>query len=295
MRKKLLSILALLCLTVTSAWAQEETLLTTILSTSNTDFEGGSKTFDNKATVTFSGFAYNDGDEWGWCCDEGCTLTVTAAEGYTITRVKFYTTSGSAFDEEAPFEAILDGVNITIVNVTSIGRYGVTKIEVYGYAGTPAPTEVAYPTIGGIIYTLYSDHTAQVGDNWRYKGALTIPETVEYESETYTVTSISGEAFGYSGLTSITIPASVTSIGAHAFSYSDLTSVTIYAANAPSCDYAFDDCPSGLKTYVFSDCTDDYSSKGWPGVTAIPALTANSDGAATPSYWATYYNELANV
>ena len=120
-----------------NAWAQEETLLTTILSTGdNASFKSGSKTFDNKATVTFSGNVYNDDDETGWYSDEERTLTVTAAENYTITRVKFYTDEGSGFDEEAPFEAILvnDGGIITKVNGTKIGIGGVTKIMVYGYA-----------------------------------------------------------------------------------------------------------------------------------------------------------------
>ncbi len=120
-----------------NTWAQEETLLTTILSTGdNASFKSGSKTFDNKATVTFSGDVYNSGDHFGWNNSLGRTLTVTAAEGYTITRVKFDTHTGSAFDEEAPFEAILvnDGGHITKVNGTKIGIGGVTKIEVYGYA-----------------------------------------------------------------------------------------------------------------------------------------------------------------
>ena len=136
-RNRILSMLVLLCLTVSGAWAQEERLLTTILSADNTSFKSGSKTFDNIATVTFSGEVLNVGDYWGWCYNVERTLTVTAAEGYTITRVKFYTTSGSAFDEEAPFEAIFgykDGTIVTKVNGTSICTGGVIKIEVYGYA-----------------------------------------------------------------------------------------------------------------------------------------------------------------
>ena len=138
-KNKLLLLLVLLMTAATGAWAQEGTLLTTILSDDNTDFKSGSKTFDNKATVTFSGNVDNYVG-WGWYSMEGeATLTVTAAEGYTITRVKFYTNSGSAFDEEAPFEAILvlDLGNykvFTKVNDTSIGESGVTQIDVYGYA-----------------------------------------------------------------------------------------------------------------------------------------------------------------
>ena len=140
---------ALLCLTTTGAWAAPETPLITIESTGeNASFKSGSKTFDDKVTVTFSGEGIgNDNDNWGWYTygKSGITLTVTAAEGYTITGVKFYNNSGSAFDASAPFEAILvydEGV-VTKVNGTSIGQLGVTKIEVYGYAGTPEPPEPA--------------------------------------------------------------------------------------------------------------------------------------------------------
>ena len=164
MRKKLLSILALLCLTVTSAWAQEVSLLTTIESKDYTSFKSGSQTFNNIATVNFSGEVSNDNDYWGWYYfREERTLTVTAAEGYTITRVKFYTDSSSAFDEEAPFEAILAYYNsdyIAKVNGTSIGEVGVNKIEVYGYAGTPAPASynVTATSAGGAYWaTFYTE------------------------------------------------------------------------------------------------------------------------------------------
>ena len=69
-KKRFLSMLVLLCLTVSGAWAQEERLLTTILSADNASFKSGSKTFDNIATVTFSGEVLNVGDYWGWAYNE---------------------------------------------------------------------------------------------------------------------------------------------------------------------------------------------------------------------------------
>ena len=139
--------LALLITAATGAWAQtEETLLTTITNTGeNASFRSGSKTFDDIATVTFGAEVKNDGDNWGWYTmgSNDVTLTVTAAsDAYTITRVKFYCADGSAFDEDAPFLAIVrceSGSSITKVNGTSIGLWGVTKIEVYGYEGTAEP------------------------------------------------------------------------------------------------------------------------------------------------------------
>ena len=138
MTKKIFSIIALLCMAVSGAWAQDEELLTTILNSSNKDFKSGSKTFDDIATVTFSAAVSNDGDTWGWYSYNGVTLSVTPAHGFTITRCKFYCNSGSAFDETKPFEAVLgNGENHTFVNGSNIGDWGVTKIEVYGYE-TPA-------------------------------------------------------------------------------------------------------------------------------------------------------------
>ena len=143
MKTKLLSIFALLLMAATGAWAQTPTLLTTIESTGeNASFTSGSKTFDNIATVTLSGDVDNDNDNWGWYSTEVATLTVTAAEGYTITSCRFYTWRGSAEDSEAPFQATmmyvyeLDDLDVK-VNGNSIGKFGVTKIEVYGYASTP--------------------------------------------------------------------------------------------------------------------------------------------------------------
>ena len=138
MTKKIFSIIALLCMAVSGAWAEDVELLTTILNSSNKDFKSGSQTFDDKVTVTFSAAVTNDGDSWGWYSYNGVTLSVTPVQGYTITSCRFYCNSGNALDETKPFEAVLgDGGNHTFVNGSNIGDWGVTKIEVYGYE-TPA-------------------------------------------------------------------------------------------------------------------------------------------------------------
>ena len=91
--------------------------------------------------------------------------------------------------------------------------------------------------INGIYYDLDAENkTAEVTfqemfSYYNYYGitTLTIPSSVTYNSETYSVTSIGSYTFdGCSSLTSITIPNSVTSIGNYAFRYCDaLTSITI--------------------------------------------------------------------
>ena len=87
-------------------------------------------------------------------------------------------------------------------------------------------------TIGGINYELNAEAeqaTVIAKSNGKYSGKVIIPESVEHEGTTYSVTSIGDEAFIWcSGLTSVTIPNSVTSIGMDAFEFcSGLTSVTI--------------------------------------------------------------------
>ena len=146
--------LALLLTAVGGAWA-EETPLVTIYASS--DFTKGSQTFDNKVTATFSGEVYFMTTK-GWCgvTTDDKTLTVEPVDGITITRVKFYTTSGNAEDIKAPFEA---SMNTSVVNISgdSKDRYHVSvngsmigaednnnylqKIEVYGTAEPPIVVE----------------------------------------------------------------------------------------------------------------------------------------------------------
>ena len=85
-KKTILTLVALLAVT-TGAWA-DETLLTTITATAK---EQASYSTANVATVSFS---YTAGGSsaylanWGWW-GYGWIATVTAAEGYTITKCKF--------------------------------------------------------------------------------------------------------------------------------------------------------------------------------------------------------------
>ena len=146
--------LALLLTAVTGAWAQEETLLTTITPTAK---EQASYSTANVATVSFSYLpdcysVYSD--SWGWW-GYGFTATVTAAEGYTITKCVFYDNDGaSATDSTDPFIVETEEQNKKPkVNGATFGAFtsaGIKMIEVYGYA--PAPNSIV---ING---------TPQVGD-----------------------------------------------------------------------------------------------------------------------------------
>ena len=78
---------------------------------------------------------FNEGTENGWFFyGDNSTVTVTPAEGYTITKCKFYTKRGSAELTNAPFTVYsykpyhtFTGPNGT---GTDLGDWGVNKIEV---------------------------------------------------------------------------------------------------------------------------------------------------------------------
>ena len=102
--------------------------------------------------------------------------------------------------------------------------------------------------IDGLAYSL--DETTQtasvigrnggVNDVPPYSGDIVIPETIEYEGVTYTVTSVEG-GFAYNDdILSVTIPGTVTSIGDYAFLHCyDLETVNIPKSVTSIGKYAF--------------------------------------------------------
>ena len=141
--------LALLITAVGGAWAQTETLLTTITATGT---EQASYSTANMATVSFSTTAQGSSQylaNWGWW-GYGWIATVTAAEGYTITKCIFYDDANrTATDSEAPFvvetteEDKTPRINGTPIDGGNMWSKGIKTIEVYGYVTPAAPTEPA--------------------------------------------------------------------------------------------------------------------------------------------------------
>ena len=145
MKQKVFSMLALLLMAATGAMAQTETLLTTITATAK---EQASYSTANVATVSFSYTANGSSGylaNWGWW-GYGWSATVTAAEGYTITKCIFYDDANrTATDSKAPFvvetteEDKTPRINETPIDGGNMWSKGIKKIEVYGYV-TPTAT-----------------------------------------------------------------------------------------------------------------------------------------------------------
>ena len=128
MRQKVFSILALLLMAATGAWAQTGTLLTTITPTGKDIY---SETPSGVVTVTPSNMRrYNS--SYGWLWSVSGSVTVEAKEGYTITRCVFKQ------NEKTPVTITTSPFAITFNDrgqcVQNDDMDGVTSIEVYGNA-----------------------------------------------------------------------------------------------------------------------------------------------------------------
>lgn len=112
----------------------------------------------------------------------------------------------------------------------------------FAFTGMTAFAQFYSCEIDGICYRLYyNDKTATVEaklgtDGWGnsgvniYSGAINIPATVEYEGETYTVTSIDYNAFYYSPVEEVTIPSTI--LNMNPFTYcGDLRKIEVDEAN----------------------------------------------------------------
>ena len=129
--------------------------------------------------------------------------------------------------------------------------------------------------IDGIKYRL-NDETleAEVARREEYSGDIIIPETVDYDGKTYSVTSIGNEAFYWCpGLTSVTIGNSVTNIGNYAFyDCSGLTSITIPNSVTSIGINAFGHC-SGLTSVTIPNSVTSIGSSAFYGCLGLTSVT----------------------
>ena len=143
----------LLVAVVSGAWAQTETLLTTITATGKTTY---SETTAGVVTVTPSG---QDGyNSYGWSWRGSGSVTVEAKEGYTITKCVFSQPGKTPVTiSSSPFAITFNGDGYCVQNDD---MDGVKSIEVYGYV-TPAPT--------GYNITLDEGTGNKDSQNWEIK------------------------------------------------------------------------------------------------------------------------------
>ncbi|MBQ2122378.1 MAG: leucine-rich repeat domain-containing protein [Bacteroidaceae bacterium] len=138
--------------------------------------------------------------------------------------------------------------------------------------------------VDGIYYNILSstDMTVEVtyrglyDDNYsneEYSGDITIPESVTYNGNTFSVTSIGDNAFDWcTSLTSVEIPNSVTRVGNKAFwNCSSLTSVEIPNSVTSIEDGAFEGC-SGLVSVVIGNSVTSIGFSAFLGCSSLTSV-----------------------
>lgn len=90
----------------------------------------------------------------------------------------------------------------------------------------------------------------------RYRGILSIPESIYYNGETYTVTEIYSESFRRAKIESISFPSSIRGIGNYCFIDCDYLTDIIIPNTIKCIGYSsFSNC-NNLKTVIFNDTTE---------------------------------------
>ncbi len=141
--------------------------------------------------------------------------------------------------------------------------------------------------VDGIMYSQTSDTTVaivSIGNN-KYSGNFVIPETINYNDKSYTVTSIGQVLFsGCTGLTSVTIPNSVTSIGDCAFqNCTGLTSVTIPNSVTRLGYGAFYGC-TGLTSITIPESVTAIEGATFSGCTGLTSVTIPNSATSIGAY-----------
>ena len=249
--------LALLLTAATGAWAETETLLTTINASS--DFTSGSKTFDNVATVTFEE-KVSCSDYAGWYTyGSPISVTVAPVDGVTITSVKFFIGDNSPEDTQAPFTATLH-IELGMATQTQVNDTyydgGLKKIEVYGTAEAPvtvawtASTKTGTFTMPGsdvVLTPIYANAAAFATTGTEPDVKTLLPEAAEGVIAG-TDASLIAEGTGIVANIGETTTAQGTLMYAIGTSATEAPALTAFSATAPTAKNVADD---GADVYVW--------------------------------------------
>ena len=216
----------------------------------------------NISTSVVSAFKFTPEEEYK-------TFNISASVQPESTGV--VTGVGSYRENEIATLKAIPNMGCMFVNWTENGEVVSTDAE-YTFVATEDRNLVANFD-GELQYIVTSNSPAEcqvVSMVNKKETSVTIPSTIVFDGNEYTVTSIGDNAFkDCINLIEIEIPSGVTSIGYEAFSgCSSLTSIYCYAENVPETSYyAFDGCHSDMVIYV-------------------PAISVNAYKAASP--WKNY-------
>ena len=129
-------------------------------------------------------------------------------------------------------------------------------------ASQPAVASAQYFESDGIVYGITSGQTVEVLSNYYlhntpYSGSIVIPQTVEYDGNTYTVTALAETAFeSCTTMTSLTLPPTIRSIGSHCFYNCSFTTLQL-----PDSLRRIDDCAflySSISSLHLPACFEEY-------------------------------------
>ena len=154
--------------------------------------------------------------------------------------------------------------------------------------------------VDGIYYNITTDNTVAVtyqgGWSGSYFGEVKIPESVTYNGNSYSVTSIGEEAFYHCrSLTSVEIGNSVTSIGSSTFrDCSSLTSVEIPNSVTSIGRHAFDDC-SSLTSVEIPNSVTSIGEGAFSWCSSLTSVELPNSVTSREDYAFTYCSSLTSV
>lgn len=291
-----------------TAHADESTepLLTTITATGSSNAAQVSSanvsySVENVAIVSFSnlpnyGTSYTP--NWGWW-GYAMTLTVTPANGYTITKCVFYDDKErKAEDSEAPFVVETTEEDKTPqVNGTPILAYqskGIKKIEVYGYAN-PTTVDVTGVSLNKTTTTL------TVGDTETLTATVSpndaTDKSVTWSSDDTSVATVDPNGLvtavgaGTANITVTTTDGSKTASCAVTVNAATVrSSVTLNANGGTINSGNITEYTEGTGATLPTDVTKDgYQFGGWydnAGLTGSPVTAISASDTGNKEYWA---------